>query len=443
MRKHLTAIVAAALLLGILCGCGGSPEESVTVQKVSRVSAQGSVGLVNRYAGVVVSGETAEVQKEDKKVKEVLVKEGDWVAEGDVLFSYDMEAMELDLSKLLLELDGLENTILNAQDEIPQLEKQRDAAPAAQQLSYSLQIQSLQADIREATYNKGLKEREIANLQESLEDTDVRSPIAGRIMSVKETDDNGGMDWNGNSDSNAFITVMDMTTYQVKGNINEMNVGTLMEGMRVIIRSRLDESTTWNGVLDRIDWENKVSDENNGYYYGPSDEMTTSSKYPFFVTLDNVTGLILGQHVYIEPDYGQNADRDGLWLPEYYISDANAGAWVWVANRHDRLEKRPVTLGEYSGETGEYRILSGLSEDDYIAFPEEGLQAGQPTSVYDPARAGTEYASGGNAFFGGFYASGGDASEVEWDAPDESLYAEEDADAPSDFVAVEPAEREG
>ena len=208
MRKHLTAIVAAALLLGILCGCGGSPEESVTVQKVSRVSAQGSVGLVNRYAGVVVSGETAEVQKEDKKVKEVLVKEGDWVAEGDVLFSYDMEAMELDLSKLLLELDGLENTILNAQDEIPQLEKQRDAAPAAQQLSYSLQIQSLQADIREATYNKGLKEREIANLQESLEDTDVRSPIAGRIMSVKETDDNGGMDWNGNSDSNAFITVM-------------------------------------------------------------------------------------------------------------------------------------------------------------------------------------------------------------------------------------------
>lgn len=198
---------------------GGNAEDAVTVQKVSDITLQGSVGLVNRYAGIVVSGETATVKKGDKKVLETYVKEGDFVTEGDVLFCYDNEAMELQLSKLLLELEGYENTISNAEEDIPNLERQRDAAPAAQQLTYSLQIQELQANVREATYNKGLKEREIENLQEALEDTDVRAPISGRVMSVKNTENTGASSGYGDdtSGSDAYITIMDMTTYQDKG----------------------------------------------------------------------------------------------------------------------------------------------------------------------------------------------------------------------------------
>ena len=168
MKKLLAILLGACLLLGVMTGCGGNAEDAVTVQKVSDITSQGSVGLVNRYAGIVVSGETATVKKGDKKVLETYVKEGDFVTEGDVLFCYDNEAMELQLSKLLLELEGYENTISNAEEDIPNLERQRDAAPAAQQLTYSLQIQELQANVREATYNKGLKEREIENLQEAL-----------------------------------------------------------------------------------------------------------------------------------------------------------------------------------------------------------------------------------------------------------------------------------
>ena len=144
--KRRIALILVLLLLTSLAGCASDSGETVTVEKVSRIVAKGSVGLVNRYAGLVVSGETANVERGDKKVAQVQVKEGDWVSEGDVLFSYDMEAMELELTKLLLELDGYENTIINAQEEIPRLEKQRDAAGARDQLSYSLQIQTLQAE---------------------------------------------------------------------------------------------------------------------------------------------------------------------------------------------------------------------------------------------------------------------------------------------------------
>ena len=104
--------------------------------------------------------------------------------------------------------------------------------------------------------------------------------------------------------------------------------------------------------------------------------MTSSSKYPFYVKLNDVTGLILGQHVYIELDYGQQEVREGLWLPEYYIVDADSSPYVWAANGRDRLEKRGVSLGEYDAERGEYQVISGLKESDYIAFLMDGPYGG-------------------------------------------------------------------
>ena len=53
--------------------------------------------------------------------------------------------------------------------------------------------------------------------------------------------------------------------------------------------------------------------------------------------------------------------------------------YVWAANDKNKLEKRKVELGEYDEMTGEYEILSGLTEDDYIAFPMEGLYEGVTT----------------------------------------------------------------
>lgn len=335
MKRTIAVLALAALLLGCLAGCGTEDGETVSVQKVSLILGQGNVGLADRYAGLVVSGQTAEVKRDTtKKILEVYVEAGDWVNAGDILFAYDTEAMQLELDKLYLELEGYENTILSAQDEIPRLEALRDSAGEAQKLSYTLQIQTLQADVREAEYNKALKEREAASLEDSMKDTEIPSPLTGRVMSI--TENGGSNEYAGSTSSSSsgdgsnnnlstYITVMDMTTFQVKGTINELNVGSLAEGMNVIIRSRLDENVTWKGTVDRIDWENRVENNNNNmYYYGSTDEMTSISKYPFYINLEDITGLILGQHVYIEPDYGQEEEREGLWLPAYYINDITA-----------------------------------------------------------------------------------------------------------------------
>ncbi len=403
MKRLIAALCVTALCVSILAGCGQSASgggEAVSVEAVSSIAAGGSLGLMDRYAGMVVAGETAEIQRDSNKtIGDTFVKEGDMVKAGDVLFSYDMEKMQLDLENLRLEKQREENSIVSAQAAIAELENERAKAKDSEKLSYTLQIDTKNADIRESQYNIGLKDRDIANLEASLGSAEVVSPISGRVMSVAEEGSNSGYyyDESGSSGGGTkYITITDVTSLRVEGNINEMNAGALMEGMPILVRSRLDSSVTWTGTLSMIDWEHPVNGNNNNsggmVYIGGSDsgddEMTTSSKYPFYVELTDIEGLMLGQHVYIEPDTGGDTEDvpAGPMIPSYYICYDDGGEpFVWAAGSKDKLEKRSVTLGVYDEEQDLYEIAKGLTLSDYIAFPVEGLEEGRPTEKYDPS----------------------------------------------------------
>ena len=386
MRRWMMKMILCAMALGLLTGCGADSGETASVESVSMIAGMGYIGAADSYAGKVVSGETAEIKKAaDRTVLEILVEEGDLVQEGDVLFSYDTEAMQLSLDKLMIEQESLENTISAAESEIAELQKQKANASSDQKLSYTLQIDAREADRREAEYNLALKRREVAAMEEDMEKTEITAPMSGRVMSVGGGD--GGQDGynngSGGEDSEAFITIMDVSAYRVEGHINELNRGALTEGLPVLVRSRTDAEQVWYGVIDRIDWENPVK-STQSYYM---DDMTSSSKYPFFVLLDEPAGLMLGQHVYIEPDTGA-AGGGGLMLPSYYIEDPDGSAWVWAASPAGRLEKRPVALGAYDPDLDEYEITSGLDAADYIAFPMEGLSEGMAVVYYDESSFG-------------------------------------------------------
>lgn len=404
MKKKFSFVLAAVLLLTVLSACGKTDGPTAAVQNVGDIVSEGSLGYVSRYAGIVVSGASADVKKDaDKTILQVNVKEGDTVQEGDVLFSYDTEVMRLKLEKLELEYEELQNKIESANKEIPELEKKLKRANATDQLGYKLQIQSLQADVLESDYNMSLKEREIAAMKTAMDNADVFAPISGRVMSVKEDENSQDPNQQSQGDgsgSDAFITITDVETFRVKGTINEMNAGTLQEGTPVIIRSRVNEKTVWNGVLESIDWEHTVTSNNDGYYMS-GDEMTTSTKYPFYIALEDFEGLLLGQHVFIEPDYGQNAQKEGIWLPAYFlVYNEDGSAFVWAQSGRGKLEKRSVTLGETDEEAGTVLIAAGLTEDDMIAFPEDSLTVGMVCVDYADSMF-SEESSSEAVFMGG------------------------------------------
>ena len=383
-HRSIIAVFLAVLLAAGLCACSGGGGETVYAQSVRSLNDAGPAGLYDRYAGVAVSGRTKEIKKDPSlTVEEVLVEEGQLVKAGDVLFTYNNESARLNVEQAQLEIESMKNKIDVSNAQIAELTKERSAAASADKLGYTLEIQGLEADVKETQYNIGVKEKELKTLQEAAADTQVKSDLAGRVTAINtsgETGDDGS--------EKPFITIVETGNLRIKGLINELNRGALNEGDVVTVRSRTDDAQTWRGVIRSIDWANAEQGGQNGYdgMYGGmagGDEMTTSSRYPFYVEVEDPEGLFIGQHVYIEPGEAVAARTDALTLPSWFLCDIEGDPWVWAVNARDKLEKRSVTLGDYDEETDCYAITDGLTEEDYVVYPDETLQAGMKAEKTD------------------------------------------------------------
>ena len=62
----------------------------------------------------------------------------------------------------------------------------------------------------------------------------------------------------------------------------------------------------------------------------------------------------------------------------------DGSAYVW-AEKNGKLEKRTVTLGAYDDMTDTYAVTDGLSEADYVAYPDENCVEGAATTREEPA----------------------------------------------------------
>ncbi|MCD8353177.1 MAG: biotin/lipoyl-binding protein [Clostridiales bacterium] len=401
MKRQISALLAVSLLLWGLTGCSGSTiaTTGVPVQTVASLLGYDLSGN-NRYAGVVESREAQAVKKdEDKVIDQVNVQEGDEVKQGDVLFSYDAETLQLELETAQLELEQIENNISSYQTQVNELTKEKKKASSSDQLSYSIQIQEAQLNISEEQYNQKKKQAEIQDLQEDLSHVDVLAEVDGVVQSISE--DSGS----------AYMTIMETGVLQVKGTASEMTLWSLTEGEAMTVRSRLDENQTWSGVISAINTDSTEDDSESDYYYDDGASGESASKYSFTVTLNSSDGLMIGQHVYLELG---GADSDGMALSaSYIVLEEDGSAWVWAADSSDRLKKRSVTLGTYDEEMDTYEILDGLALTDELAFPDESLEVGQSVVLYDASAYSEE---------GDF----GDSSYAYEEGFDEEFFAEEE-----------------
>ena len=377
--KKAAFILALAMLLGVAAGCGQSDGEA-SVQSVSMICGLGSAGLTDRFAGVVSALGETNIKKDDTMtVGEIKVKVGDQVKVGDVLFTYDMSELQLSLEKAQLDLESLKSQVASKEEEKSQTEDMLDeTTDDAARRQLLLDIRQANVDILELNRSVSEKAREIEKLQNNMKNSSVKAEVAGEVKSVNA---NGGTDNNGNA--LPLISIVQTGGFRVKGYVNESNAAVLNEGVQVIIRSRVSDQT-WKGTISSIDWNNPAQSSNNYYYDSGSSDTSSSSKYPFYVELSSSDGLLMGQHVYIEPDLGQDDKQSsGIALPASFINDADGSPWVWAQSSSGKLEKRSLTLGDYNAELDTYLVTDGLTAADYIAFPDDTLKAGMTCVTYD------------------------------------------------------------
>ena len=374
-RKKKILTIAGGLILiavigtGVYFGTRKTETSNTELAYVYRVSLMNPASQVQRMAGTVEPQETWEVQKSsDREVEQILVKAGDEVKVGTALFVYNTEQTQTELEEAQLEIERFDGEMENLKTQIAQLEKEKKKAAEDEKFSYTTQIQTAQTDLKKSEYEKKAKQVEISQKQDKIANATVVSEIDGIVKSINDGSETDMY----SSDSNAFITILATGDYRIKGKVNEQNLSEIQEGEKAIVRSRVDENQTWSGTFTAVNTDE--AENNNNKYYGATSTETTSSSYSFYVMLDSSDGLLLGQHVYIEKDLGE--EQSGIWLDEGYIVNADSKPYVWTEDNKGKLEKRDVTLGEYNEETCQYEIQSGLEESDYIAFPQDFLEEG-------------------------------------------------------------------
>lgn len=379
----ITVIVVIALVAAGVGGYfylfagGASGDEVAYVSSVATITGQSENGLNNRYAGVVEAEETWSASLDSSlTVRETFVEVGQEVEAGTPLFAYDMTETEASLRKAQLDLERAQNELGTMQNDINELVAARDASgDESAKAEYTVEIQQAQLDLTGKQYDITSQQEEIKKLQETIAKGTVNSKIAGVVKSIANSSDMFA------SDSSAYITIVNMNKFQIKGTINEQNLASIAADMPVIVYSRADSDTYWKGTITKVDSNNASSNSSED----SSDEsLTNSSNYPFFVSVEDTDGLNMGQHVYIELDKGQLDEKSsGIMLEEYYIDMTDEeNPFVWVDD-NGRLQKRSVTLGEYNEETMEYEISEGLELSDLIAMPYEGLKEGMKTENMD------------------------------------------------------------
>ncbi len=354
-------------------------EGTVFVQSVATITGVGAAGVNNRYSGVVEAKNIVKVDPDKNlTVKECLVAAGDKVQKGTPLFRYDVESMKLSHEQLLLDILGLENSIRTSKEKVETLNNQLQRARENKKYDIQMNIQTEELEIRKKEYELSGKRKQAEDMEKALDNSTIYSSVEGTIRSVKSADNTSiGYDYGVSNEDNAYITIVAGNDYCVKGTVSEQTIRTLQEGMPVRVTSRVDDQV-WMGHIYRINTE-ETKQNNNYYYYESSGEK--ASKYEFFVELESIEGLLMGQHVYIEAvseETGKNANV--LMLPGYYVVLEEDSAFVYAVDSENKIEKRYVTIGDTDDENGIFEIVDGLSFTDRIAFPDETVQVGMNAS---------------------------------------------------------------
>ena len=207
------------------------------------------------------------------------------------------------------------------------------------------QIKDLELDLKMA-------EAEYKIMQAELADGNIYSEIDGEVVSLLTEEE-------ARQGSQPLIKVSGGGGFYMEGSVSELEKDNLQIGQEVTIND-------WNSGMTYTGEVKSIGDfpSSNSYWNGIGNP--TTSYYPFTVFIDGSANLQAGS--YVSATYSTSAAEHGIYLQKPFVRTEQGQSYVYVLGDNGKLEKRFVTLGKSLW--GSYQeILSGLTEEDLIAFP--------------------------------------------------------------------------
>ena len=376
MIAVIVVLIMAVLGVGLYYFITTKEKESknkIYVEKVSAITGQ-TQGSSNYFTGVIKSQDTVDITLDSsRKLNEIYVNVGDVVTVGSKLLSYDTKDLAMQIEQGKLELEGINNEIKDFQVQIAALIVEKAKAPKESQFEYTTQIQSIQNSIKQSEYS--LKNK-MLELDKSKQDI-IKSVIVSKIDGVIKTINKNGTDSQGSEAP--LVVITSKGSYRVKGFISEMYVAQMQVGTPVTIYSRIDENAFWSGLVEKVEVDSPDTKPEGEVPNDGSPEQ--ASRYPFYISLTDTTGLMLGQHVYVQ--LGEKTEptqpSQGVEIYGSYLIREGEKTFVWMEDSKELISKQEVEVNVINEELDLYEVTKGLKKSDYIAFPMGSIKKGMKT----------------------------------------------------------------
>lgn len=234
------------------------------------------------------------------------------------------------------------------QEEIDQLIREQKAA-----------VMQAELDIKTATLER-------QNLRNKLDSAVVKAQINGVVKTLAEEAD-------ARMNATPFISVTGGNGYMITGTVNESSLPMVTVGTVFMVQS-------WESGVSATARVTSVSEYPGFVDTGSS---LPSSQYAFTAYIEDDVSLRNGE--YVEMTLAEHGAWDSAWyLQRMFIrEDENGTSYVMIRGKDGKLRKQTVVTGKMV--YGFYlEIKSGMSQDDYIAFPYgKDVKEGMNTEIDD------------------------------------------------------------
>jgi len=270
--KFLTVLLSSAILVG--CG-GGEKEEEFKFYTLKEAGAQ-QLELTVEASGTVEAISLIEIKsKASGQVLFLGAEVGDYVEEGVVLARIDQRTPTNTLAQANADLEVAKVRLSNAQNQFDRSKRLHEEGNIsdksfedAQEAFSSARAQLVRAEVF------------LENARIALDDTSVRSPIAGTVISrlaevgqviTSPTSAVGG--------GTLLMEMADLNKVRVRALIDEIDIGKISIGQEVTLKVSAYRDKRFTGVVSKIEPMSKI-DQN----------VTT---FPVLIDIENTDNLLL------------------------------------------------------------------------------------------------------------------------------------------------------
>lgn len=367
------------LLLIIAAGwwwLGSSKAATVRTVIVREATGSGASAVLNASGYVTARRQATVSSKTTGKIVEVLVEEGMRVRRGQVLARLDDSNQQASLALAKAELaaarQALAETRVRLADARRTLERTQGLLEARVASQAELdraraEVDSLEARLTKQREDAGVAERQVSVWQQQVEDTVIRAPFSGVVVSkdaqpgemISPVSAGGGFTRTG------ICTLVDMDSLEIEVDVNESYIARVEPGQRV--EATPDAYPDWQ-IPAQVITTVPAADR----------EKATVRVRIGFEKLDPRLLPDMGVKVTFLETGGEDpsAARARLLVPQSAVREGNGKQVVYVVS-NEQVERRAVNLGATAGD--EVVVLAGLSPGERVVVEgPEDLADGDP-----------------------------------------------------------------